>query len=333
MFCVKCGRECKDGAKFCMGCGAPLAPVVAPAPIEEITPVVEEPVVVEEDVAIDPFENNEISSFGELDTDPFEAEEPTMPFVVEISKEEIVEETTYVEPIGQVVPVVPVQPIVPNQPMVYNPPVPQQEPPKKKSKAPIIIGIVVAFVAIIGITVGVLFATGTFDFGDDKKTTEKADNTDKDSKDDKETTTEAEKSVDISKLYGTWENAQPFEKANGDVKIKFNYYFEYKLNADGTVDSTLDAEKTADAEIKAYKSYYGEDGFLVLLEQNGYDSEKELKDDLLLHYYQLSEKYEEEMKDIKWNFDGKNGYLNGAKFKYDSAIDTLVFEDGTLLTR
>jgi hypothetical protein len=69
------------------------------------------------------------------------------------------------------------------------------------------------------------------------------------------------------------------------------------------------------------------------LDQNGYDSESDLKDDLLLHYYQLNEQCEEDMKDAKWNFDGKEGYLNGAKFKYDSAIDTLVFEDGTLLTR
>ncbi len=54
MFCPKCGKQLRDGAKFCGGCGnpinAPAAPVVAapvvetPAPAPVVAPVVEAPV-------------------------------------------------------------------------------------------------------------------------------------------------------------------------------------------------------------------------------------------------------------------------------------------------
>ena len=50
MFCAMCGRQNKDDAKFCEGCGTPLtAPVVetvtpeAPPVAEGATTVVEEP--------------------------------------------------------------------------------------------------------------------------------------------------------------------------------------------------------------------------------------------------------------------------------------------------
>ncbi len=30
MYCIRCGHSCADGARFCPGCGAPLAPTAAP---------------------------------------------------------------------------------------------------------------------------------------------------------------------------------------------------------------------------------------------------------------------------------------------------------------
>lgn len=43
MFCVKCGKEIIDGASFCVGCGAPVTPVVS----VQNEPVAEEPSTVE----------------------------------------------------------------------------------------------------------------------------------------------------------------------------------------------------------------------------------------------------------------------------------------------
>lgn len=43
MFCVKCGKEIIEGASFCVGCGAPVTPVVS----VQNEPVAEEPSVVE----------------------------------------------------------------------------------------------------------------------------------------------------------------------------------------------------------------------------------------------------------------------------------------------
>ena len=48
MFCSNCGKQAPDGAKFCTGCGTPLATPVAPTPV---APVVEAPAPVVEPVA------------------------------------------------------------------------------------------------------------------------------------------------------------------------------------------------------------------------------------------------------------------------------------------
>ncbi len=57
MFCSNCGKQAPDGAKFCTGCGSPLAAPVAPAapaPVVEPTPApVVEPVA-EPVVAVEP---------------------------------------------------------------------------------------------------------------------------------------------------------------------------------------------------------------------------------------------------------------------------------------
>ena len=62
MFCSNCGKQAPDGAKFCTGCGTPLATPVAPTPaapvveapapvVEPVAPVVEAPAPVVEPVA------------------------------------------------------------------------------------------------------------------------------------------------------------------------------------------------------------------------------------------------------------------------------------------
>lgn len=52
MFCTSCGAQLKDGAKFCVNCGTPVAaapnsveePIITPAPVEESAPEIQQSV-------------------------------------------------------------------------------------------------------------------------------------------------------------------------------------------------------------------------------------------------------------------------------------------------
>ncbi len=92
MFCSNCGKQAPDGAKFCTGCGSPLAAPAAPvAPVVEAAPA---PVV---------------------ETTPTPVAEPVAP-VVPVSEPTpvpVVEPTPVVEPAAPVEPATPVEPVVP----------------------------------------------------------------------------------------------------------------------------------------------------------------------------------------------------------------------------
>jgi len=133
MFCPNCGAAVKDGAKFCASCGKPL-PVRAPAP-EAAAPVVEAPAPVVEAAA----------PVVEAAAPVVEAAAP----VVEAAAPVVEAAAPAVATMERPAPVQTPPPARPVQPVPPTPPAPPvAEPPKKKSRTGLIIGIVAGVVVL-----------------------------------------------------------------------------------------------------------------------------------------------------------------------------------------
>ena len=141
MFCSKCGNQIADGSAFCPSCGNQLN-VTPVAPVEPAAPVVEAaaPVV-----------------------------EPAAP-VVEPAAPVVEPAAPAVEPVAPVEPVMPAQPAQPAEPVApfaaapVMPAQPEANRPKK-SKAPLIIGIVAAVLVVAIVAIILVLVLG----GDDEK--------------------------------------------------------------------------------------------------------------------------------------------------------------------
>ena len=239
MFCTNCGASNADGAKFCVACGTPLVNNQPETPATPVAPVYAPPV----------YET------------PEDATTVYAPPVQSAPQTPVYEEPVQQAPVYEA----PVQ-----QPQYYAPvtpdmqPMNQPEPPKKKDKTGLIIGIVVGVLVLIGAVVAILFATGVFD-SDSEKDDIKTEQTDKKKEEEKE----EKDPLEIAKenLEGEWTlRFESYEDIGYGITV-FDLPYTVVLEDDGTYYVTEDQAQFDDMIYLMIDAILEGEGYFALTDE------------------------------------------------------------------
>ena len=172
MFCTECGYEIEEGAKFCTNCGAPVQQVGGgaepPAEEDQVPSAAPDRDDQGGQVAGVPAEDAAVSAEGENSADATEGAGAQEAAAADDGAP-TASEAPYAAPAVAETTRMPVVEPVPVQPTTayYAAPAPEPAPvPQRRGLRPAVIACVVAVVAvlIVGVTAGVMYATGTGPF-------------------------------------------------------------------------------------------------------------------------------------------------------------------------
>lgn len=207
MFCTKCGANNADGTRFCTACGTPLLNNQPETPVASEAPVYTPPVYdAPEDVAT-----------------------VYAPPVYEAPSQPIPEAPVYEAPVQQV-----------PQTQYYNPDMAyanQPEPPKKKGKIGLIVGIILGVLVLVVAVAAILLATGVIDLDASGTNTEETS---------KKNNKKDEEEIAKESLVGAWALSLEGDEVYDYGMTTLNLPYTLVLSSDGTYYVTADPEKFDD---------------------------------------------------------------------------------------